>query len=134
MTPFLRPPRRIVVYQNRDIIFVSAFEANWLLGRLKSKKSPFTTLRLLLPRTNGVQSIFINTSTLTIPPLINFPPDTTPFDIPIDWLVQLFVFNGTLYFETINEQTAYCQHFALCPKLRTKRSQFDSSTSRIFFI
>jgi hypothetical protein len=41
------------------------------------------------------------------------------FSIPTEWLVELFVFNGTLYFETIHEQTAYCQCLGVCPKPRT---------------
>jgi hypothetical protein len=45
--------------------------------------------------------------------------ELTAYFIPIEWLVQLFIFNGTLYFETIDEQTAYCQCLSLCPKPRT---------------
>jgi hypothetical protein len=37
----------------------------------------------------------------------------------VDWLAQLFVFNGTIYFETVEEQTAFCQCLALCLKPRT---------------
>ncbi|CAM4959090.1 unnamed protein product [Rotaria socialis] len=118
LNPFLRPPRWIVVYQNRHIIFISAFEANWLMGNLKSKMPSVTTLRLFLPRIKRVQSIFVNTPTLTIPPSIGLPSGTATFIIPIEWLTQLFVFNGTLYFETADEQKAYCQCLSLCPQPR----------------
>ncbi|CAF2626053.1 unnamed protein product [Rotaria sp. Silwood2] len=119
LNPFLHPPRWIVVYRNQHIIFISAFEANWLMGCLKSNKSLITTLRLLLPRIKRLQSIFINTPTLTIPPSMGLSDETVAYFIPIEWLVQLFVFNGTLYFETADEQTAFCQCLSLCPQPRT---------------
>jgi hypothetical protein len=121
LNPFLRPPRWIIVYRNQHIIFVSAFEANWLIHRLQSNKSPITTLRLILPHIKRIQSIFINTPTLTIPLSIVSSDGTSAYFIPKEWLVQLFVFNGTLYFETIDEQTAYCQCLGLCPKPRTTK-------------
>ncbi|CAM4818005.1 unnamed protein product [Rotaria magnacalcarata] len=127
LNPFLRPPRWIMVYRNQHLIFVSAFEANWLIGRLNAlyrngefKTASMTTLRLLLPRVKRIQSIFVNTPTLTVPPLIELPADAISFFMPLDWLVQLFIFNGNLYFENVDEQTAYCQCLSLCPKLRTK--------------
>ncbi|CAF1161225.1 unnamed protein product [Rotaria sordida] len=116
---FLRPPRWIVVYRNQHIIFVSVFEANWLISHLQSSISSITTLRLLLPRSKRGQSIFANTPTLTIPPSIASSENTAMYVIPIKQLVQLFIFNGTLYFETVAEQTAYCQCLRLCPKPRT---------------
>jgi hypothetical protein len=119
LNPFLRPPRWIIVYKNQHIIFVSAFEANELIDRLQSNKSSITTLRILLPHIKRIQSIFVNTPTLTVPPSIAPLTEATAYFIPIEWLVQLFIFNGTLYFETIDEQTAYCQCLALCPKPRT---------------
>ena len=125
LNPFLRLPRCIVVYQNEHIIFVNALEANWLMGCLnslnhqrKSNDLPITTLRLLLPRLKESQSIFINNPSLTIPPSID-----EFFQIPIEWLVQLFIFNGTLYFENVDEQTAYCQCLGLCPKPRTETEE-----------
>jgi hypothetical protein len=123
LNPFLRPPRWIIIYRNEYIIFVSAFEANWLIDRLQSNKSPITTLRLLLPRIKRIQSIFVNTPTLTIPPSIAPSNGTAAYFIPIEQLIQLFIFNGTLYFETIDEQTAYCQCLGLCPKLRTAKEE-----------
>ncbi|CAF5009322.1 unnamed protein product, partial [Rotaria socialis] len=123
LNPFLRPPRWILVYRNKHLIFLSALEANWLIGRLnslyheqQSNEPSITTLRLLLPRIKRAQSIFINTPTLTIPPSIQVP-------IPLEWLVQLFIFNGTLYFETVDEQTQYCRCLSLCPKPRTKQEE-----------
>ncbi|CAF3839520.1 unnamed protein product [Rotaria sp. Silwood1] len=130
LNPFLRPPRWIIIYRNQQLIFLSALEANWLIGRLnslyhkrKSNQASITTLRLLLPRIKRVQSVFVNTPSLTIPPLIKHSNDTIPFLIPLKWLVQLFIFNGTLYFETIDEQTAYCQCLSLCPKPRTREQE-----------
>jgi hypothetical protein len=120
LNPFLRPPRWVIVYRNQQIIFVSAFEANWLIGRLRSNKSSITTLRILLPRIKRIQSIFIDIPTLTIPPSIAPLDESTAYFIPLEWLVQLFVFNGTLYFENSDEQTAYCQCLVLCPKPRTE--------------
>ncbi|CAF0949279.1 unnamed protein product [Adineta steineri] len=117
---FLRPLRWILFYRNEHIIFISAYEANWLLGQLqalynkqKFEKSAMTTLRLILPRLQRDQSIFIDIPRLTIPSRAYLP-------IPTQWLTQLFVFNGTLYFNTVEEQTAYCQCLGLCPKPRTK--------------
>ncbi|CAF3964773.1 unnamed protein product [Adineta steineri] len=123
LSSFLRPPRWIVVYRNEDIIFVSAFEANWLMGQLQSNKSSVTTLRLLLPRTKRVQSIFVNTPTLMIPPSIELSNTNMIYYIPVELLVQLFVFNGTLYFETVDEQIAYCQCLGLCPKPWTTKEE-----------
>ncbi|CAF5086889.1 unnamed protein product, partial [Rotaria sp. Silwood1] len=107
-----------------------AFEANWLIGRLnflyhkrQSNNLLITTLRLLLPRIKRVQSIFGNTPSLTIPPSIGHPNDAVPFFIPLEWLVQLFIFNGSIYFETVDEQTAYCQCLSLCPKPRTMEEE-----------
>jgi len=108
-----------MIYPNQHLIFVSAFEANWLIGRLKSNKLTITTLRLLLPRIKRIQSIFINTHTLTIPPSIATSAASTAYFIPIELLVQLFIFNGTLYFENVHEQKSYCQCLVLCPKPRT---------------
>ncbi|CAF1305635.1 unnamed protein product [Rotaria sordida] len=130
LNPFLRPLRWIIFYRNQQLIFLSALEANWLMGRLnspyykqKSNRRSTTTLRLLLPRIKRVQSIFINVPTLTIPPMIGHPNGVAPFFIPLEWLVQLFIFNGTLYFETVDEQTAYCQCLSLCPKPRTAEEE-----------
>ncbi|CAF3750887.1 unnamed protein product, partial [Rotaria sordida] len=130
LNPFLRPPRWIIIYRNQQLIFLSALEANWLIGHLnsldhkrKSRRQSITTLRLLLPRIKRVQSIFINVPSLTIPPMIEHPNGVVPFFIPLEWLVQLFIFNGTLYFETVDEQTAYCQCLSLCPKPRTVKEE-----------
>ncbi|CAF3218262.1 unnamed protein product, partial [Rotaria socialis] len=130
LNPFLRPPRWILVYRNNHLIFLSALEANWLIGRLNSlyherqfSIPSITTLRLLLPRIKRNQSIFVNTRTLTIPPLLGHSNNAAPFVIPLEWLVQLFIFNGTLYFETVDEQTEYCQCLSLCPKPRTKQEE-----------
>jgi hypothetical protein len=117
-----------VVYHNEHIIFVSPLEANYLMGQLHflyHHKQPFdesltTTLRLLLPRTKRDQSIIVNTITLTIPPSISPDRGAVPFTIPTEWLVKLFIFNGTLYFETNHQQTAYCQSLGVCPKPRTE--------------
>ena len=123
LNSFLRPPRWIVVYRNKHIIFVSAFEANWLIGKLQSNELSTTTLRLLLPRTKRAQAILVNTPTLTIPPSVKPPSGTVAYSIPLECLVQLFVFNGTLYFESGEEQRAYCQCLSLCPKPRTKKEE-----------
>lgn len=56
------------------------------------------------------------TSILTIPPLIGLPNNASIFSISFEWVAELFIFNGTLYFGTIHEQTAYCQFLGLCPK------------------
>ena len=117
---FLRPPRWIVVYRNQQIIFVSSYEANWLLGRLSLIDSPITTLRLFLPRNKRIQSILVNTLTLTIPPSINISDENCSYLIPLDRLVQLFLFNGTLYFDNAEEQTIFCQCLSLCPKIRSE--------------
>ncbi|CAF4460918.1 unnamed protein product [Rotaria sp. Silwood2] len=118
LDPFMRPPRWIIVYRNQHIIFITAFEANWLMVYLTSK-SPVTTLRLLLPRVKRFQSIFVNTPTLTVPSLIGISNRIIPYFIANEWLVQLFVFNGTRYFDIVDEQTAYCQCLSLCPQPRT---------------
>ncbi|CAF5143027.1 unnamed protein product, partial [Rotaria sp. Silwood1] len=123
LNPFLRPPRWIIIYRNQQLIFLSALETNWLICRLNSlyhkreSKNPLiTTLRLLLPRIKRIQSIFVNTPSLTIPPLIGHPNDPICFFTSPEWLVQLFIFNGTLYSETVDEQTAYCQCLSLMSK------------------
>ena len=36
---------------------------------------------------------------------------------------QLFIFNGTLYFKNIDEQTAYCRCLALCPTPRSNTEE-----------
>ncbi|CAF0959459.1 unnamed protein product [Adineta steineri] len=120
LNSFLRPPRWIVVYRNQHIIFVSSYEANWLLGRLSLIDSPITTLRLFLPRIKRNQSIFVNTLPLTIPPSINVSNENDIYLVPLDRLVQLFLFNGTLYFDNTEEQTMFCQCLSLCPKIRNE--------------
>lgn len=124
----LRPPRWIVVYRNQHLIFVSAYEANWLIGQLYFlhrnhilNEPSITTLRLLLPRIKRDQSIFINQTALTMPPSIESKcgGSAAAFSIPTRWLAELLIFNGSLYFENNDEQTAYCQCLGLCPKPRT---------------
>ena len=117
---FLRPPRWVLIYRNKYVILVSSFEANWLLGQLqhfdynpKSIQTPTTTLRPFLPRLQRNQAIFIDVPHLSMPPNV-------PYSIPMGCLSQLFVFNGTLYLNTNEEQTVYCQCLGLCPKQRTK--------------
>ena len=39
LDPFLRPARWILIYRNKHIIFVSPYEANWLMGRLQRSLS-----------------------------------------------------------------------------------------------
>ncbi|CAF1097430.1 unnamed protein product [Adineta steineri] len=130
LNSFLRPPRWLLVYRNRHFIFINALEANWLMGKLKtfhlqqqSDVSSITTLRLLLPRTKQTQSIFVNTPSLTIPPTIDQSNTDSIFNVSLECLVQLFVFNGTLYFETKDEQNAFCHCLSLCPKPRTKTEE-----------
>ncbi|CAF3605825.1 unnamed protein product [Rotaria socialis] len=103
LNPFLRPPRWIIIYRNQHLIFLSAQEANHLIDRIKhlcyiqkSDEPPVTTARLILPRIRRGQSIL---------------------------LAQLFVFSGTLYFENVEEQRAYCQLLSLCPKPRTEEEE-----------
>ena len=119
LNPFMRPPRWLVLYRNTHIVFLSAHEANWLFGRFQSNTIVSSTLRLLLPRIRRTQSIFVNTPTLTIPPSIASSHSISAEVIPLEQLVQLFIFNGTLYFDSTDEQTAYCQCLGLCPKPRT---------------
>jgi len=122
---FLRPPRWLVVYRNEHLIFVSPHEANWIMGALenlyhkKQSSTTMTTLRLLLPRIKRDQTIFINNPTLTMPPTIVDDHGAIPYFIPMEILANLFIFNGTIYFESTQEQTAYCQCLGLCPKPRT---------------
>ncbi|CAF2567725.1 unnamed protein product [Rotaria sp. Silwood2] len=113
---------RPLTYTFMDTIFVNNY-ANYLIGCLnslyhkeKSKQPSTTILRLLLPCTKRIQSIILNTPILSVPPSIGHQNGVIPFLIPLEWLVQLFIFNSTLYFETIDEQTAYCQCLSLCPK------------------
>ena len=120
LNPFLRPPRWIYIYRNQHLIFLSALEANHLIGHLRdlhhteqSDQPPLSTVRLILPRIKQRQSIFVNNPALTI------PSSSTQFHIPLEWFVRIFVFNGTLYFDTVEEQGAYCQLLNLCPKPRT---------------
>ncbi len=87
---FSRPARWTVVYRNKHLICVTAYEANWLMGQLhflyrkQSADQPSTTtVRLLLPRTKRYQSIFINTEALTMPPLIVSSSGAIAFPIPI---------------------------------------------------
>ena len=123
---FLRPPRWVVIYRKQHVIFLSAHEANWLMNHLNPlyynnhvNNSPITTLRLLLPRVKQSQSILVNTPSLTIPPTMTPCNETAAFNIPLEWLVELFVFSGTLYFKNNSEQTAYCECLGICPKPRT---------------
>ena len=119
---FLRPPRWIVIYRNQHIIFVSPYEANHLMGILYSphkKRSSVTTLRLLLPRIKQGQLILLNNPVLTVPSSITLDQIATFYHVPIQLLVELFLFNGTLYFETEEEQAAYCQYIGVCPKPRS---------------
>ncbi|CAM4883176.1 unnamed protein product [Rotaria socialis] len=127
LDPFLRPPRWVLVYRNQHIIFVSPTEANWLMGQLYFlyRKQSFieqltTTLRVLLPRMKRDQSILANTTTLTVPPTMFSNRGNFSFPIPVEWLVELFVFNGTIYLESSQEQTAYCQRLGVCPKPRSE--------------
>jgi hypothetical protein len=54
-----------------------------------------------------------------IPPFIPTTHDAIAFVLSVDRLVELFIFNGTVYFETVEKQRVYCQCLALCPKPRT---------------
>ncbi|CAF1098314.1 unnamed protein product [Rotaria sordida] len=123
LNTFLRPPRWLILYRNEYLIFLSPYEANWLIDRLSSNKSTITTLRLLLPRAKRIQSIFVNTSTLTIPPSIGLSDGLSAFTLGLQWLVQLFLFNGTLYFENVGEQNMFCQCLALCSQPRTPKEK-----------
>ncbi|CAF4672381.1 unnamed protein product [Rotaria sp. Silwood1] len=135
LDPFLRPPRWVLIYRNQHIIFLSPYEANELMDHLQylyhkspSDKLMQTTLRLLLPRTRRDQSILFNTRTLTIPPLISFGPEILDYSIPIELLVALFAFNGTIYFENKREQDAYCKFLGLClkPRNEIETNAFDN--------
>ncbi|CAF3852881.1 unnamed protein product [Rotaria sordida] len=130
LNPFLRPPRWIIIYRNQHLIFLAAQEANHLIGRLKnlyyiqkSDEPPVTTVRLILPRIRRDQSILVNNTMLTTSSLNKFPSLDNSWRIPLKWLAQLFVFNGTLYFENVEEQRAYCQLLSLCPKPRTEEEE-----------
>ncbi|CAF3205351.1 unnamed protein product [Rotaria sp. Silwood2] len=130
LNPFLRPPRWIIVYRNQELVVLSPLEANWIMGRLNSlyregqlDNASNTTLRLLLPRVKRNQSILINTPTLSVPPLIGCPMRIITSITSLDFLAQLFIFNGSLYFESIDEQTIYCQLLSLCPNPRTQHEE-----------
>ena len=87
-----------------------------ILYSSRKKRSCMTTLRLLLPRTKRDQLILMNNPVLAIPPS---DYGAAFYQVPILSLVELFIFNGTLYFDTKEEQAAYCQCIAVCPKPRT---------------
>ena len=131
LDPFLRPPRWIVVYRGKHIIFVNALEANWLMNHLNpvyhttsSNDQPTTTLRLLLPRLKRSQEILVNVPILTIPSTIAFHNYRS---ISLECLVELFVFNGTLYFQNSQEENAFCKYLGICPNPRTlsEKEAFD---------
>lgn len=95
----------------------------YLYYKKQSKELSLTTLRLLLPRIKRDQLIFVNNSALTIPPFNVSDRDAIPYLIPAQSLVELFVFNGTLFFANEEEQTAYCQCLGVCPKPRNTIEQ-----------
>ena len=130
LNPFLRPPRWIIIYRDEHLIFLTALEANHLIGRLKDLyhteqfgRLPITTVRLILPRIKQNQSIFVNNPRLTIPSSIKFHNLGINCQISLQILPPLFVFNGTLYFSTVEEQNAYCQLLSLCPIPRTQEEE-----------
>ena len=71
---------------------------------------------MLLPCAKRDQSILINTTTLAIPPSIVHTRGAAAFNITVERLAELFIFNGGLYFETVNHRKPYCQCLGLCPK------------------
>ncbi|CAF4342013.1 unnamed protein product [Rotaria sp. Silwood2] len=73
------------------------------------------------------QSIAVNISTFKISPLIGYLSDAVPFLISLEWLVHLLIFNGTLYFETVDEQTVYYQCLSLCPKPRSMEEEEEEA-------
>ncbi|UJR29753.1 hypothetical protein I4U23_017301 [Adineta vaga] len=94
------------------------FEANHFINYINSCSQTtrsMTTLRLFLPRIREHQSIFINTSSLIIPSINN----AFHFNILLEDLIELFLFNGNLFFQNSNEQTAFCRYLGLCPKPRS---------------
>jgi hypothetical protein len=77
----------------------------------------------ILPNRNSLSSsslsIFINSPTLAIPCTIVDNCSAAPLFISVETLVVLFIFNGTIYFETNQQQDAYYHCLGLCPKPRT---------------
>ena len=66
----------------------------------------------------------MNVPNLTTPPSIRASDENrATFFIPHEWLVQLFIFNGTLYFDNVGEQTAFCQCLSLCPQPRSQEEE-----------
>ena len=122
MDAFLRPPRWVIIYRGEGTIFLSPYETNLLIcslqhsyQELEHNQRSATTLRLLLPRMKRHRSILVNTPTLSIP--------SSTFSIPNDYLAQLFLFNGIMYFNDVEEQRAYCHFLSVCPKPRTMDEQ-----------
>ncbi|XP_055297736.1 uncharacterized protein LOC129566134 [Sitodiplosis mosellana] len=113
---FLRPVwwvARIEHAKNTDIlVLLSSYECNRLFSTFqKSRKS---TLFMYRPRINKMHSNLLDDINL----MVTGKDETELIDIEDE--VQIGVYAGMMYFESGDEQNAYCDFMGLIPRPRTK--------------
>jgi hypothetical protein len=108
---YLRPPRWLCVLNIEDqdyVVILSDFEANCLYSYFSNSKAKLT---MLMPRVKFEQRILL--------------PKT---EIPSDFMSQLFIFSGSMYFKTIEEQRCYVDliGYSLSPRSDEEQNYYDS--------
>lgn len=134
---FLRPVRYVAV-TNRNMVLLSAFEANELLPYFRCSGIR-ARLHMFLPRKRPNQSTLFNDASVVLPPIQPTPSTTEPLPLTLpllhqqqqqhlqSLLTQLSVFAGSAYFETEEERDGVCAFLGLClaPRTREQQEAFD---------
>eukprot|EP01029_Cantina_marsupialis_P013373 TRINITY_DN295_c3_g1_i1.p1 TRINITY_DN295_c3_g1~~TRINITY_DN295_c3_g1_i1.p1 ORF type:complete len:1002 (-),score=369.10 TRINITY_DN295_c3_g1_i1:614-3583(-) len=112
------------------LLLISPFEANYLIPYLRCRSDDSVQLHMFLSRVlNESQNILYNSPSLCIP----CKPSSCQIGslevqhedklVRGDFLAELMVLSGSLFFENASEQRNYCNFLGLCPRPRNERLQ-----------
>lgn len=100
-------------HQQADtFIVISPFECNKLITRFRAN-SGHSTLHMFSAKLSESQSKLINDGALQM------PASATDATIPLNTIAQLSMFAGSMYFDSREEESAYCSFMGIIPKPRT---------------
>lgn len=109
-------------------VVISPFECKSLLPVFRECK--MSSLHMFCAKLSKQQEKLINNKALILPQNSNMP------DIPIEILVQISMFAGSMYFDNENEQNEYCNFMGFIPEPRTPEQEriFDRLKLKTSFI
>ncbi|KAJ3055431.1 hypothetical protein HK097_010525 [Rhizophlyctis rosea] len=107
---FLRPVHWILALPTASkYVLISAYEANEVIRIMRTSASTVATLHMYTRQTRRDQKSLYNAFGLILPP-------SPSLSIPRNLTAQLAVFSGSLFFNTLEDESAYCNFLGFYPR------------------